>query len=131
MGKIQEVLNDEESMNQIKKLASMLGSENSDEAPDLSSVLGGMKKSSDNSEGNDGNSEGLNFDFSKLIILQQLLSQVNKKDQNTDFLYALKPILKDENQVKIDRIIKILKLLALWPLIKDSGLLGGDLFDFL
>jgi len=129
MGKIQDVLNDEESMNQIKKLASMLSSENSDENPDLSSVLNGNNNNSEDANGE--NSQSNDFDFSKIIMLQQLLSQANKKDQNTDFLYALKPILKNENQVKIDRVIKILKLLTLWPVIKDSGILGGDFFELL
>jgi len=129
MGKIQDVLNDEESMNQIKKLASMLSSENSDEKPDLSSVLNGNNNNSEDENGE--NSQSNDFDFSKIIMLQQLLSQANKRDQNTDFLYALKPILKNENQVKIDRVIKILKLLTLWPVIKDSGILGGDFFELL
>jgi len=130
MSKIQDVLSDEESMNQIKKLAGMLGGENSEGTADFSSIFGGNKASSESDGSTESNGE-FDFDFSKLIKLQEILSQANKKDHNTEFLYALKPILKDENQIKIDRIIKILKLLAMWPLIKDSGILGGDLFDFL
>ena len=63
--------------------------------------------------------------------IQQIFSKANKNDYNTDFLYALKPLLKEENKQKIDKINKIFKLLALWPLIKESGLLGGDLFDII
>ena len=123
MSKIQDVLNDEESMNQIKKLAEMFGS--SGEMPDLSSILNSGQNNSDNP------SENIGFDPSKLLALQGIMAQANKKDQNIDFLYALKPLLKTESQVKVDRISKIFKLIAIWPLIKESGLLGGDLFDIL
>jgi len=106
----------------------MLSNESSENSSDFSSVLGEKSGAGD---GNGENSGDMDFDFSKLLKVRELLSGYNKKDQNTEFLYALKPILKDENQVKVDKVVKILKLLALWPLIKDSGLLGGDLFDFL
>ncbi len=126
MSKIQEILNDEESLNQIKKIAGML-SENSDDMPDLSSIFGGNSENPDQGEKKDG----FNFDINKIMKIQQLMSQASQKDQNTEFLFALRPLVKDENQQKIDKIVKIFKLLALWPLLKDSGLLGGDIFDFL
>lgn len=122
ISKIQEILSDEESMNQIKKLSEMLASQNPDGMPDLSSMSGG------NSSENEG---ATSFDFSKILVLQELLAEANKKDKNSEFLYALKPLLKSESQVKVDRIVKLLKLMAMWPLIKDSGILGGDLFDIL
>ncbi len=125
MSRLQDVLNDEESMNQIKKLAEMLGQGNGEEMPDLSSLFGSNSNESDKKPGD------FNFDMSKLMAIQKLLQQANQKDKNTDFLYALKPLLKNESQVKIDRVTKVFKLLAIWPLIKESGLLGGDLFDIL
>lgn len=129
MSRLQNVLNDEESMNQIKKLAEMLGQGSGEEMPDLSSIFGSSSNSNDNeSEKKPGD---INFDMSKIIAIQKLLQQANQKDKNTDFLYALKPLLKNESQIKIDRITKVFKLLAIWPLIKESGLLGGDLFDIL
>ena len=129
MSKLQSVLNDEESMNQIKKLAEMLGQGNGEEMPDLSSLFGSNSNSNnDESEKKPGD---FNFDMSKLLAIQKLLQQANQKDKNTDFLYALKPLLKNDSQVKIDRVTKVFKLLAIWPLIKESGLLGGDLFDIL
>ncbi len=121
INKIQEILNDEESMNQIKKLSEMLASQNPDGMPDLSSMSGG----------NNSENEGAPFDFSKIMVLQEILAEANNKDKNSEFLYALKPLLKSESQVKVDKIVKLLKLMAMWPLIKDSGILGGDLFDIL
>lgn len=129
MGKIQDVLNDEESMNQIKKLAEMFGAEASGDNPSLpnmSSVFG-------NSEHQDGKKaeDGSGFDFSKIMQLQQVMAKANKRDPNIELLYALRPLLKEESQQKVEKLVKIFKVMALWPVIKDSGILGGDLFDFL
>ena len=63
--------------------------------------------------------------------LTSIISQANKSDKNVELLLALKPLLKEENQAKIDRLIKIFKLFAIYPLLKESGLLGGDLFGLL
>ena len=63
------------------------------------------------------------FDFSKILKLQELYGVFSKNDKNTDLLLALKPHLNEEKQEKIDKAIKILKLLAVWNILKDSGLL--------
>ena len=129
MGKIQDVLNDEESMNQIKKLAEMFGAEAAGDAPalpDMSSLFG---KSEQHGEKNEN--EGSGFDFSKIMQLQQVMAKANKRDPNVELLHALKPLLKEESQHKVDKLVKIFKVMALWPVIKDSGILGVDLFDFL
>lgn len=59
------------------------------------------------------------------------MAQSNKSDKNVELLLALKPLLKEENQAKIDRLIKIFKFFAVYPALKESGLLGGDLFGLL
>ena len=129
MSRLQEVLNDEESMNQIKKIAEMLGQGNSDDMPDMSSLFGSGNNNSNNEE--DKKPGDFNFDMSKLMAIQKIVQQANQRDKNTDFLYALRPLLKNDSQVKIDRVAKVFKLLAIWPAVKESGLLGGDLFDIL
>ena len=66
-----------------------------------------------------------------LMQLGTVISSANKSDKNVDLLLALRPLLKEENQVKIDRLVKIFKLFAIYPALKESGLLGGDLFGLL
>ena len=112
MEKLQSVLNDKESMQQIRELADMLG--------------GGQEKPQSPPEG--APPEGLPFDITKLMQLQGAMSQAGKGDKNIALLTALRPLLKEENQVKLDRVIKLFRLMALWPVLKESGLLGGDLF---
>ncbi len=123
MEKIQAVLNDEESMKQISQIAQALGS------GDGGTSDGSSFSGSDSEKDKDG---GLgDFDMAKLASLAAILSSSAKNDPNTDFLLALKPLLKDENQAKVDRLLKIFRLLAVWPAIKESGILGGDFLGIL
>ncbi len=143
MTKIQNVLNDEESMKQIKELAGMLGNDlnpqeqpesspQDNSAPDFSKLianLGGMMNNE--SQPQQQNNQANGVDIQKLIQLGTVISSANKSDKNVDLLVALRPLLKEENQLKIDRLIKIFQLFAVYPALKESGLLGGDLFGLL
>lgn len=64
------------------------------------------------------------LDLDAIMKIMGLLEQMNKPDDNERFLLALKPLLRDENRTKIDSAVKILKLLALLPILKESGIFG-------
>ena len=141
MAKLQSVLNDEQSMKQLGELANMLSSGESQEnsaaqqetsQPDFSQLLGslGLGAQQETAPPPPPASTG-NLDMAKLLKLQAIMQQANKHDKNVDLLLALRPLLKEENQVKIDRLIKIFQLFAVYPLLMESGLLGGDLFGLL
>lgn len=142
MNKIQNVLNDEESMKQIKELADMLTADNGgqgeqsgqSETPqspqnmDFSQLLqslGGISPPAENKPAQATQAGG--FDIAKLMKIQSIMQTASKPDKNIQLLLALRPLLKEENQAKIDRLIKIFKLFAVYPALKESGLLGGDL----
>ena len=142
MNKIQNVLNDEESMKQIKELADMLTADNGgqgeqggqSEAPqspqnmDYSQLLqsrGGVSPPAVSKAAQATQTGGL--DIAKLMKIQSIMQSASKPDKNIQLLLALRPLLKEENQAKIDRLIKIFKLFAVYPALKESGLLGGDL----
>lgn len=179
MQKLQSVLSDEESMNQIRQLASMFGGGDGDNSSDvhqmpntqdnssdgssssgqsgmntddisklLSSIAGGDNSQPSNntfSQENQNNSSAMSgltnqnqqnsnqmpFDIGKIMALGNMITNASKSDKNTELLLALKPHLKEEKQDKVDRVIKIFKLISIWPAIRDSGLLGGDLFGIL
>ena len=130
MNKIQNVLNDEESMKQIKEFADMLTADNvgqgeqggQSEAPQS---LGGVSPPAESKPAQATQTGGL--DIAKLMKIQSIMQSASKPDKNIQLLLALRPLLKEENQVKIDRLIKIFKLFAVYPALKESGLLGGDL----
>jgi hypothetical protein len=71
------------------------------------------------------------IDPAMLMKIQSVLAQASKPDKNIDLLMALRPLLKDENKAKIDRVIRMLRLVSLYPAIKESGILGGDLLGIL
>lgn len=121
MEKIGELLSDEESMKQISELAQMFMSS----VPDESNENADSKEEAGESSEKSSESGGIfdNFDFSMLTKLQDIMGAVSQNDKNTDLLLALKPHLKEERQPKIDKAIKIMKLLAVWKVLKDSGML--------
>lgn len=91
--------------------------------PDLSGLLSMLGGNSGGGGGNGGG--GLpNLDIGKLMKVQQLLSQ-RRDDSSSALLRALKPHLMEENRKKVDDAVRIMELLDLLPLIKESGLLGS------
>ncbi len=108
--KISSILSDEESMKQLGDLAAMLGL-----SPDGNTQQESPKAPE-------------NLDMSAITGLMQKMKGFQPDDDNTRFLLALRPLLGEEKQNKIDRAVKILRLLNLLPLISESGLLGGDFF---
>lgn len=116
MGKIQEVLADEESMKQLNELASSLFS-----SGDSSDSEEPAEETVSQESGSDDDSSG--FDFSKLLMIGQLMSTASN-DKNAELLTALKPLLREERQARVDKAIKIMKLLAVWGVLKESGMLN-------
>ncbi len=79
--------------------------------------------------GSDGGNSGFGglfdgLDADMLLKLIGMLESMNRQDDNERFLLALKPLLREENRAKIDAAVKFLKLFALLPVLKESGLLG-------
>ena len=108
--KISALLSDEESMKQLTELARMftsgIGEENGppppppqEEAPDIGDML----------------------------RLAELAGSAVKPDSRTELLLALKPHLSEERQRKVDKAVKLLRLLAVWDTARESGLLSDML----
>lgn len=114
MGKIGELLSDEESVKQLSELAQMLMSDGSD--------AGG--KEGENCTSGGQQQEGSGFDIGSIMKLTGLLGSVSQNDKNTELLLALRPHLKEEKQKRVDKAVKLLKLIAVWNVAKDSGLLN-------
>lgn len=116
MGKIQEVLSDEESMKQLSELAASLfpssGNEENEE-----------ENSCEDQSNNEDSDSGMDFDFSKILMIGQVMSSLSN-DKNADLLLALRPLLKEEKQERVDKAVKMLKLFAVWSVLKESGILS-------
>jgi hypothetical protein len=112
--KMQQIFSDPESMKQMQELADML----SDDENESSSQNNSNEKNVENS-----NEEGF-FDFSKILKLTSIMGN-SQNDSDTALLLALKPHLNEEKQKKIDKAVKILKILSIFNAAKGSGLLDN------
>lgn len=113
--KLAEILNDHDSLNRVRAMAeNLLGGEQKSEkppdSPDLNSVLG------------DGG-----LDPNQIAKIMSVISRLknSSNDSRANLLLALKPLLSAPRREKVDTAIKLLKLIDMLPLLKDSGL-----FDF-
>jgi len=100
---LQNFLGSEEGAKQLDELTKMLGL-SSDE-----------QKSADDSP----------FSPDDILKLQKLMGNFNKENPNTNLLKSLKPLLKKERQKKVDEAVKIMKLVTLFPELKESGILNN------
>ena len=111
--KLTGILNDPESMRRVREMAENLFSQKSElerQESGLDAILGG---------------EGMP-DPEQLNMLLGLFSKLknNNDDNASRLLIALKPHLSGDRRERVDSALKILKLLELLPLIKESGLLN-------
>ena len=104
--KLAGLLNDPESMENMKRMAeSLLGGDNTSKSNNESSLFDDVKTAQ-----------------TVMNLLNQLKNSDN--DSRTQLLYALKPLLSEPKREKVDTAIKILKLIEMLPLLKGTGLLN-------
>lgn len=99
--KLSEILNDPEGMARIESLAQSLLSDNGSQPETAPDALDGMK-------------------------IAKILSTLknNGNDNRSQLLLALRPHLSIERQERVDKAIKLLRLVSLLPLLKESGVLS-------
>lgn len=97
--KIGEILNDEESMERVRQLAS--------------SFLGEKEDAGEDSEG------------AKVLKIMEILEKLkNSSSDREKLLVSLRPLLSDSRKTKVDTAVKLIKIIELLPLIKESGIIG-------
>ncbi len=85
--------------------------------------LSGLAQMLQGAMGGGGGSGGPALDPELLLLAQRAYSAYTARDKNTELLLALRPHFTEERQKKVDDAIRILGLLRLLPLVKESGLL--------
>ena len=111
-GKISELLSDPEGMSKIMAVAESLFK--SDDAktpptPETEAPSGGFSLP-----------DGL--DFSKIMSIMSVFNS-QQNDRRSELLLALKPHLSLERREKVDKAVKLLKIVSLLPVLKEQGLL--------
>lgn len=138
---IQNILSDPQAMGQLQGLLRSLGGGQGDNqpqatpassGPDLSSLLGALGGSAPQPAQNESSLAGVSPQaLSMMTRLMPLLSQANREDDATRLLRALRPLLGEQRQKKVDEAIQILQMLRLLPLLKESGVFSGLLSGLL
>lgn len=98
------------------------------EDPPNDAPAGGHNESSsggddqNSSDGEGGLFSGLDFDT--IAKAAALMGAMGAPSNDEKLLLALKPLLREENRSKVDTAVKLLKLMSLLPLLRESGLFG-------
>ncbi len=105
--KLAGILNDPESMERVRRMAEgLLGSENAEEKTNALALGEGMPTADE---------------MQKIMhIVTMLKSKGN--DSRTKLLLALKDNLSPPKKEKVDTAVKILRLIDILPLLKESGI---------
>lgn len=115
MNRITDILKDEESLRQLSELADMLKS--GEFAEDSAETNCAAEESSENT--------GFMPDMNMMMKLTSLAGAMNGQDKNTELLLALRPHLSHEAQMRLDRAVKLLKLISVYEAAKESGMLNN------
>lgn len=113
-GRMRSVLSDPESMKQLQELADIIG-EGEEE-----------KKEDEQTPQQEGSSVDTGFDIGKLMGLASLIGS-SENDDDAALLLALKPHLGEQRQKKVDKAVKLLRLISIWKILKETGMMN----DFL
>ncbi len=112
-GKLSEFLQDPESMSKLKSVAeNLLGNQNE-------------QNDSQSSSASEPFSLPDGFDIGKMMGLMSVFKN-QKQDHRSELLLALKPHLSEHRREKVDQAVKLLKIIALLPVLREQGLL--DIF---
>ena len=110
--KIGDFLKDPNALEQIMELGSMLG-------------IGSDENNSESKEKDSENSNSQVFPedmMGTILKIMPILMSMNKEDENTRLLNALRPFLKEEKKKKLDKAIKMMQMFKLLPLLKSQGI---------
>ena len=115
MDKVSGLLSDEESVRELSELAKMF----------MSGTDGGAEDTAgeETAAAEEFSDSGGMPDIETILKLTSLAGAFTQRDKNADLLLALKPHLGEEKQKRVDRAVKLLKLIAVWNMAKESGLL--------
>lgn len=121
IGSILNSLSDED-MESIKGMAStFFGSGEESSEPKQNTNQSTNQANSNQSESS--SDFDFNLDFESIAKITSIMSKLSnkKKDPRSDLLMALRPLLSQSRQEKVDQATKIIQLLEILPLLKEMN----------
>ncbi|MBQ2296210.1 MAG: hypothetical protein IJO58_02875 [Clostridia bacterium] len=125
VSQLSSFIESEEGMNTVKGLAESLMSGDSDISSLLSSIVPDMSSSIPPPQKKEEKVDtSLPISPDQLSSIMQIMRAFNSSsdDSRTRLLLALKPHLSEKRRERVDKAIKIMKLLAIMPMITESGI---------
>lgn len=90
----------------------------------------GLNNNQQSSQNQQGSGSSIpNIDVNMIMNIQKAMSAFGQSNKNVELLRSLKPHFSETRQKKVDDAIKIMQLINMLPMLKESGLfgfLGGD-----
>ena len=118
--KLSEIMSDPRALEQIKGLGEMLG---------LTDSFNKNVHNTEQEQKIDTNALSTSLlspdMLSALTKIMPLLSDMNKEDDVSRLLFALRPFLSIERRKKLEEAEKILKIMKILPLLKDMKILDS------
>lgn len=63
-------------------------------------------------------------DMNVLSKLAPVLVSLNQKDERTELIEAIKPLLSEKRRAKADEAERLLRLFSVLPVLKEQGIMG-------
>ena len=118
--KLSGILSDPEAVSKLKSLGSALGLDTGAPSPQKAEAQStGFNLPFLNQRQNSPNDETL----SSLMRLAPLLADMGKDDEVSCLVNSLRPFLSEKRRSRLDEAGKMLKVMRLLPIIKNSGLM--------
>lgn len=110
--KIAQIMSDPQALDQVQSLGKMLGLN---------------RKENEIPPKQEQSAESVEL-MSKIGRLMPLFQRINQEDDTTRLLLALKPFLSEEKCKKLDSAKKMVQMMKLIPLLKESGFIDLGIF---
>jgi len=115
-GKLNDILNSPQGMQQVQELAGMLGLGNPASSPPAAppqpAALPGLA--------------GVSPDMMNAMLrLAPLMNDLQREDDTTRLLQALRPLLSEARRQRVDRAIQMVRMLRILPQLQESGALSS------
>lgn len=114
--KLMELLADKENLENIKSLSSLISA-------NLDSSAENSQKNQQEVAKEEPENEAVPTDVIQTVMrLMPVISSMNKEDENTKLLSALRPHLSARRQEKLDESIKMMQMFKVLPMLKSQGI---------
>lgn len=133
--RISQILSDPQSMQQLQSLAQSLGlgapSEPVQEPPPSPAANSSIDMNqlsallSQFGLGQTQTSPAPSIDMNSILQIQKAMQLFANGNKNVELLRSLRPLLSEKRQKKVDDAVRIMQLIQMLPMLKESGLFGA------